>query len=372
MTVPVAYNRQTFDGDGSTTIFAVSFQIEEEADVLVNLEDADGNLTEQSLSGGDYTITATNNDFSSGFNLTMATAPASGTILSAERILSLLQASDYVEGDPAPAARYEADLDLLTMADQQINDKAVRSLKAPATEGSGIDMTIPSLAQRKGKYLYFDATTGDPEGVTNIASDTVTITGFAETFLDDANAAAICDTIGALDVNNDDLDDVPEGTTYKRLLADSQDGSGRINQIEGDTEFRSAQIRFYSPTLIVAHGAHMTSTLQRIVISGDGNGYLDCQLPHDAIVTEFYSYVNIAAGTVTISIIRCIKTGTTAATLAQNAHSAAGGLTDTEISNATIDNDTYYYYIQIARASHSGNTYVDGMGIKYTILEPKP
>jgi len=71
--------------------------------------------------------------------------------------------TDYTNAGDFLAADVNNDFDRLWIATQQVNEEVNRSLKAPVTDPLTIDMTIPAKADRLGKYLRFNATTGNPE-----------------------------------------------------------------------------------------------------------------------------------------------------------------------------------------------------------------
>lgn len=70
-----------------------------------------------------------------------------------------------------------------------------RSLRAPDTDPSTLDMELPNSVDRASNYLAFDSD-GEPTVVASVAPDTATITAWAETLLDDATSAAANTTLG--------------------------------------------------------------------------------------------------------------------------------------------------------------------------------
>ena len=83
MTVTSTNQKVTFNGNGSTTVFAYNFKIFADADLLVVLRvTATGAETTQTLTTN-YTVSGAGE--TSGGNVTMGTAPASGTTLTVLR-----------------------------------------------------------------------------------------------------------------------------------------------------------------------------------------------------------------------------------------------------------------------------------------------
>jgi hypothetical protein len=78
MTVSSATNRVSYNGNGSTTVFAYTFKIFDEDDLTVIIRAANGTETTKTITTH-YTVSGVGN--SGGGNVTMLTAPASGETL---------------------------------------------------------------------------------------------------------------------------------------------------------------------------------------------------------------------------------------------------------------------------------------------------
>ena len=72
MTVSSTNTRNSYSGDGSTTVFAYTFKIFDEADISVILRASDGTETVQTLTTN-YTLSGVGN--TGGGNVTFVTAP---------------------------------------------------------------------------------------------------------------------------------------------------------------------------------------------------------------------------------------------------------------------------------------------------------
>lgn len=118
MTVSTATRSISQAGNGSTTVFAIPFPFQAQADIVATLID-NSTLVETAwtlgvnftLSGGDPTGT-----------LTATVAPASGTTLLIERTVSYVQTLDLTANDALPAESIEDALDHVTMMIQQLAD----------------------------------------------------------------------------------------------------------------------------------------------------------------------------------------------------------------------------------------------------------
>jgi len=152
MTISAAYSADNYAGNGSTTVFAVTFAFLSTATNLkVSIKvDSTGVITTQTLTTH-YTV--------SGSNVTMITAPASGETLIIELNPDFKQTSDYAENSAFPAETLETDLDERTLEGQINNDNVDRSLKIDASV-TGVDGTIVASstnATNASKFVRFNS-----------------------------------------------------------------------------------------------------------------------------------------------------------------------------------------------------------------------
>lgn len=118
----------------------------------------------------------------------------------------------------------------------------------------------------------------------------------------------------------------------------------------------------------------------------DGNDYIETgtattdtyftvNLPHGAIITAFRGYVqkNGATDTFNIIIVRYAHSDGTRDVLGSFAatQSMAEGA-DTSISNATVDNNTYGYAVEINKLGTTDKGVVRSIQIDYTVVRPQP
>jgi hypothetical protein len=154
MTVSSSTNRVSYAGNGSTTVFPYTYKIFDQDDLTVILRAANGTETVQTITS-QYTVSGVGN--AGGGNVTMLTAPASGTTLVILREQDLVQELDIVPNDPFPADSLEGALDKLTFMVQQHEETLGRTIKASRTNTiSSTEFTI-SAADRANKIFGFDA-----------------------------------------------------------------------------------------------------------------------------------------------------------------------------------------------------------------------
>jgi hypothetical protein len=153
MTVSSSTNRVSYAGNGSTTVFPYTYKIFDEDDLTVILRAANGTETVQTITS-QYTVSGVGD--AGGGNVTMLTAPASGTTLVILREQDLVQELDIVPNDPFPADSLEGALDKLTFMVQQHEETLGRTIKASRTNTiAGSEFTI-SAADRANKVFAFD------------------------------------------------------------------------------------------------------------------------------------------------------------------------------------------------------------------------
>lgn len=155
MTLETTSNKIIFQGNGATTVFTYSFIIPDAASVVAIYKDADG--VETTLAPSQYTITGLNEDTGGTFTYPTSGSPiATGTTLTLQRIVPLVQEIQLEnQGGYYPAVVEDA-FDYLTMIDQQQQDQLDRTLTASATDPAGLTYTLPSAELRAEKFLYFD------------------------------------------------------------------------------------------------------------------------------------------------------------------------------------------------------------------------
>ena len=126
-------------GNGSTTVFAYTFRILDEAHLTVIKTAVDGADTTLTLTT-DYTVSGVGD--AAGGNVTMVTAPAAGEKITILRGVPLTQGTDWQNQGPFYAETVEDAVDKLTMAVQQLSERVDRALLL--SESSSVaGMTMP-------------------------------------------------------------------------------------------------------------------------------------------------------------------------------------------------------------------------------------
>ena len=196
MTVTSSTAKVSYAGNGSTTVFAVSFVFLANSHVQVVLRDSAGTETvwveatqytlegEGEAAGGTLTVLTDPDDYT----------PASGETLVIRRVVPQTQETDYGENDNFPAETHEAALDKLTMMAQQLDETLASSVTVPVSD-TAADISLPIDSERAGKFLAFDGT-GQPIAAAGTSANLTPVSAFINTLLDDADAEAARVTLG--------------------------------------------------------------------------------------------------------------------------------------------------------------------------------
>jgi len=218
-----------FTGNGSTVDFAFTWPIIDTSDIIVIIRTvADGDedvLTETT----DYSVSAVNNDFSSGGTVTTVATYTSTSQISIYRGVPESQNTGLTETDSGVLreSSLEDAYDKLTILVQQLSEENSRQITIPRTDQE-ITVELDDSVSRASMVLGFDtdgnvtALDAVPEGSVSISAfmqtvnaaadadaakvllEIPTISVFAETYLDDADAGATRTTIGAVGLTGDE------------------------------------------------------------------------------------------------------------------------------------------------------------------------
>ena len=154
MTVSSTTTKNSYSGNGSTTVFAYAFKIFAEADLKVIVRSSTGTETTKTLNA-DYTVSGVG--VTSGGNVTFGSAPASGETVLIRREAALTQTTDYTANDPFPAEDHENALDKLTFHTQQQQEELDRSIKLSRTNTMTSTEFTVGASDRANKVLAFDS-----------------------------------------------------------------------------------------------------------------------------------------------------------------------------------------------------------------------
>jgi len=144
--------RVVYTGSAGVGPYNFNFPVLAETDLAVYVNDSLQTLTT------DYTVSIGAAGTGSITLVSAATGSDNVTIVGARDIE---RTTDFVTAGDLLASSLNTELDSQTIFVQQVSEDAARAIKAPVTDPTSIDMTLPTKASRAGKTLAFD-TNGDP------------------------------------------------------------------------------------------------------------------------------------------------------------------------------------------------------------------
>ena len=180
--INAATRRVVLSGSAGTGPYSFTFAVLVQTDLAVYLNSTKLTLTT------DYTVSISANGTGS-VTLNTGTANVPTTPTSSDSVIivgarALERTTDFVTAGDLRASALNEQLDANVIFDQQLAEENQRTVKAPVfdpatTEGGGtVDMTLPAKDTRKGKYLAFNDTTGNPEAGPSV-SDVTTVSAAA-------------------------------------------------------------------------------------------------------------------------------------------------------------------------------------------------
>jgi hypothetical protein len=158
--------RVQFNGNGTAGPFAFTFQINATDEIKVLVDSTEKTLTTH------YTVTLNASTGGGSVSFTSGNFPTSSQVITLLGKIPLTRTSVYTSGGQLTSASLESDFDTNMFIHQQTNEELDRSLRqADHDVISGADMTLPVKADRLGKLLGFNSTTGNPEMFTSLSLD---------------------------------------------------------------------------------------------------------------------------------------------------------------------------------------------------------
>lgn len=175
------YNSYT--PNGVTTVFAYGFALFREDDLIVELDGV--------VLGSGFSVSGVGTR--SGGSVTFTTAPT-GTMLVIKLAPVMDRDTDYQEVGDLLASTINRDFDRLWQAIQHVRHEYDVAIKLPFETAIAQEIT-DTAADRANKIVGFDGS-GNASAMAPVDFGLATVTAFAETLLDDANAAAARTTLG--------------------------------------------------------------------------------------------------------------------------------------------------------------------------------
>jgi hypothetical protein len=157
MTVSSTTVKNSYSGNGSTTVFAYTYRIFADSDLQVIIRSASGTETTKTITTH-YTVAGAGDANGGSVTFTPGNVPTATETVVLRREVPQTQAIDYIANDPFPAESHEEGLDRATMNIQQLQEEVDRSIKLSRTNTMTSTEFTVDAADRANKILAFDAT----------------------------------------------------------------------------------------------------------------------------------------------------------------------------------------------------------------------
>ena len=215
-------SRRVVYAASGTGPYAFTFEILAQTDIAVYRDDTLLTLTT------DYTVVINTNGTG---EVTLTAAPTGAIQISIVGDRTIQRTTEFQTGGDLFAASLNEELDSLTIFAQQNAEGVSRALRAPETDPTSINMVLPRVADRAGKFLSFDSS-GNPvpgavppelDDVLAISDEIVTVSGIAA---DVTTVAGIAADVTAVASNEADIDLVATNIGYVQTVGGDIGGSG--------------------------------------------------------------------------------------------------------------------------------------------------
>tara|TARA_Y100001934_G_scaffold635_1_gene818 strand:- start:8362 stop:10065 length:1704 start_codon:yes stop_codon:yes gene_type:complete len=155
--------RNQYTSTAGQTVFQISFEFFDNADIkvyngtsLLTYAASPSNGTQYSVAGAGTNATGNSKAITLGSG-----GASNGDIITITRDIAVARTSDFPTSGQFEIDTLNTDLDKLTAMVSEREDAIKRSVHAPETDATGIDMELPVKATRATKVLAFDSD-GDP------------------------------------------------------------------------------------------------------------------------------------------------------------------------------------------------------------------
>jgi hypothetical protein len=155
MTISTTIVKNSYAGNGVTTVFNYNFKILSSSDLKVIIRSSNGTETTKTLNTH-YTITGVGSANGGSVTFTAGNIPASAQTVVLIRDTAQTQSIDYVANDPFPAETHEEGLDKGIILTQELQEEIDRCLKLSKTNTMNSTEFYIGPADRAGKILGFD------------------------------------------------------------------------------------------------------------------------------------------------------------------------------------------------------------------------
>jgi len=198
MTISTTTIKNSYSGNGSTSVFNYTFKITDEDHIQVIIRSASGTETTKTKTTH-YTVSGVNNSGGGQVTFTSGNIPTNTETVVLRRETPQTQGLDLIENDPMPADNIENAFDKVTLIAQELQEQINRSIKVSKTSTITNPELTADASQRAGKLLGFDSN-GDLDGTidgSGVATNATAAAASATAAASSASAAAASATQAA-------------------------------------------------------------------------------------------------------------------------------------------------------------------------------
>ncbi len=156
MTISTTTIKNSYSGNGSTSVFNYTFKITDDDHIQVIIRSAAGTETTKTKTTH-YTVSGVGNSGGGQITFTSGNIPANTETIVLRRSTPQTQGLDLIENDPMPAENLEDAFDKVTLIAQELQEQLDRSLKVSKTTSITTPEFTADAAARANKLLGFSS-----------------------------------------------------------------------------------------------------------------------------------------------------------------------------------------------------------------------
>ena len=157
MTISTTTIKNSYSGNGSTSVFNYTFKITDDDHIQVIIRSAAGIETTKTKTSH-YNVSGVGNSGGGQITFTSGNIPANTETIILRRSTPQTQGLDLIENDPMPAENLETAFDKVTLIAQELQEQLDRSLKVSKTATITTPEITADASARAGKLWSFDST----------------------------------------------------------------------------------------------------------------------------------------------------------------------------------------------------------------------
>ena len=163
MTISTTTIKNSYSGNGSTSVFNYTFKITDEDHITVIIRTNSTGAETTKTKTTHYTVSGVGNSGGGSVTFSSGNIPTASETVLLRRDTPKTQGLDLIENDPMPAENIETAYDKLTAISQELQEQIDRSIKVSKTSTITNPELTSDATQRAGKLLGFDSN-GDLDG----------------------------------------------------------------------------------------------------------------------------------------------------------------------------------------------------------------